>query len=651
MTKPPVFPFRPSRRKALQLGLAAGFSTLALPSRGTATENLREPPLLASRVADKSLPPMAERLPATPRRLDLAALGRVPGEYGGDLKLLMSDQRDLRMMTIYGYARLVVFNDKLEIVPDILESVESEGSRVYTLVLRAGHRWSDGHPFTSEDFRYWWEDVANNKRLSPGGPPAALTPGGMKPTFEVLDERRVRFTWPSPNPAFLPNLAGAQPTFIFMPAHYLKKIHERYAPKDALAAEVRRLKVKDWGALHERRSRQYRPENPDLPTLDPWRNTTPIPSERFVFERNAYFHRVDERGRQLPYIDRVIMNTATASLIPAKVGAGDSDLQARYIQFDNYTFLKQAEKRQGFQVRLWERADGAKIALFPNLNAADPVWRQLNRDARYRRALSIAINRADINNVIFYGLAREAGNSMLEGSPLYDAAKAKAWTQYDKAMANRLLDEAGLTSRDWDRVRLLPDGRRAELTIEASGESTEETDALELIKEHLREVGIRVFSRASQREIFRRRILTGDTVMAVWSGLDNAIASPDMEPDALAPSNSTQYQWPRFGQHVETAGSAGDSIDIPEVKELVERLEAWRRSATTAERTAIWQRMLAIHADQVFTIGLVNRTHQPVVVSNRVRNVPAKGWFSFEPGAFFGIHLMDAFWLADQKGS
>jgi peptide/nickel transport system substrate-binding protein len=650
MSNPPVPKRRLTRRDALHLGLAAGVATLALPSRGLASETQREPPLLAARVAEKKLPPMAERLPATPRRLNLAALARTPGEYGGDLRLLMADQRDLRMMTIYSYARLVVFNDRLELEPDILERVEAEDSRIFTLVIREGHRWSDGQPFTSEDFRYWWEDVANNKRLSPGGPPAALTPGGAMPVFEVLDARRVRYTWPTPNPAFLPNLAGAQPLFICMPAHYLKRFHERYTDKAALAAAVKARKVKDWGALHERLSRQYRPENPDLPTLDPWRNTTPIPSERFVFERNPYFHRIDERGRQLPYIDRVIMNTATASLIPAKVGAGDSDLQARYIQFDNYTFLKQAEKRQGFQVRLWERADGAKIALFPNLNAADPVWRALNRDVRYRRALSVAINRADINNVIFYGLAKESGNSMLEGSPLFDAAQAKAWTLYNKAQANRLLDEAGLAKRDWDRIRLLPDGRRAELTIEAAGESTEETDALELIKEHLREVGIRVFSRASQREIFRRRILTGDTVMSVWSGLDNAIASADMEPDALAPSNSTQYQWPRFGQHAETQGSAGDRIDIPEVAELAERLEAWRRSASTAEREAVWRRMLAIHAEQVFTIGLVNRTHQPVVVSNRVRNVPTNGWFSFEPGAFFGIHLMDAFWLADQKG-
>ncbi|NJN36679.1 MAG: hypothetical protein HC794_06005, partial [Nitrospiraceae bacterium] len=130
-----------------------------------------------------------------------------------------------------------------------------------------------------------------------------------------------------------------------------------YADKDKLAASVKALRLKDWGALHEQRSRQYRPENPDLPTLEAWRNRTNPPAERFVFERNPFYHRVDERGMQLPYIDRIVLNTATAALIPAKVGAGDSDLQARYLQFENYTFLKVAAKRRDFTVKLWERAE------------------------------------------------------------------------------------------------------------------------------------------------------------------------------------------------------------------------------------------------------------------------------------------------------
>src|SRR3546814_14409537 len=135
----------------------------------------------------------------------------------------MASAKDTRQLYVYGYARLVGYDTKLDIVPDILARVEVEGDRVFTLHLRKGHRWSDGHPFTSEDFRYWWEDVANNPELSPSGPPVDLVVEGKHPTVEFLDETTVRYTWPSPTPALLPALAGASPTPIYAPSHYLQR--------------------------------------------------------------------------------------------------------------------------------------------------------------------------------------------------------------------------------------------------------------------------------------------------------------------------------------------------------------------------------------------------------------------------------------------
>jgi peptide/nickel transport system substrate-binding protein len=96
------------------------------------------------------------------------------GRPGGELRTLIGGSKDTRLMVVYGYARLVGFNTKSEIEPDILERFESQDDKVFTLHLRPGHRWSDGHPFTAEDFRYYWEDCANNAQLSPIGPPAIL---------------------------------------------------------------------------------------------------------------------------------------------------------------------------------------------------------------------------------------------------------------------------------------------------------------------------------------------------------------------------------------------------------------------------------------------------------------------------------------------
>ncbi|AMJ61881.1 ABC transporter substrate-binding protein [Bosea sp. PAMC 26642] len=636
-----------TRRSALALAggatIVAGLPRLAFSA--SQPEKLIDSPFFEQLVKDGGLPPIEKRVPAQPRVIEITGEGREPGRHGGTMRMLMGDQRDVRMMTLYGYTRLVVYDEALNVVPDLLESIDVQDDRIFTLRLRPGHRWSDGSVFTTEDFRYWWEDVANNKRLFPGGPPQALLAAGEKPVFEVLSPTEVRYSWRAPNPVFLPSLASAQPAYIYMPSQYLKQFHEKHADKADLNLRIKIARVRDWGSLHERLSRMYRPENPDLPTLDPWRGITPLPAEQFIFQRNAYFHRIDTNGRQLPYVDEVSLTVGTNSLVPAKAAAGEADLQARYLNFENYTFLKDASKRMNFEVKLWKRAEGAYFALMPNLNAIDPVWRDLNRDVRYRRALSVAINRKDINKVIFFGLAKESGNTALPESPLYEPALAKMWMQDDRALANRLLDEIGLTKRDAEGVRLLADGRRLEFTIETVGERTEETDILDLIKQDLIAVGIKIYPRSTQRDVFRRRILAGQTVMSAWSGMDNALVSPGMEPDALAPTSSAQFNWPRWGQFLESNGREGEAPDLPEVKELVRLYNDWRTSSTNEQRRTIWQTMLRINAEQLYTIGIVNGTLQPVVVSRHLRNVPDKGLYSFEPGAFFGRYMPDTFWF------
>ncbi len=203
-----------------------------------------------------------------------------------------------------------------------------------------------------------------------------------------------------------------------------------------------------WAALHNRRDNQYRNDNPKLPTLDPWVLRNKPPAERFVFTRNPYYYRVDEKGQQLPYADQVVFDIADSKLIPAKAGAGDSDLQARNIRFDNYTFLKESEEQQQkFWVRLWDDGRGSKLALNPNLTANDVVWRGVLRDVRCRRALSMAIDRDEINQAIYYGLGVPGANTVLQQSPLYKPEYTTTWSTLDLDQANALLDEMGLTKR------------------------------------------------------------------------------------------------------------------------------------------------------------------------------------------------------------
>lgn len=622
---------------AFGLVLAASFPSLAAD----------EPPALKADVESGKLPPMAERLPRNPRVVDLQAMGRSEGKYGGRLTMLMGDAKDIRMMTIFGYGRMVAFDEALNLVPDILESFDVQEGRIFTFKLRPGHRWSDGQPLTAEDFRYSWEDVENNEDLNRGGPGSVMLVDGEKPKFEVVDDMTVRYTWSKPNPQFLPSLAGASPNYIAVPAHYLKQFHAKYADKAELDAKVKAAGSRDWIALHTVKARAYRPENPELPTLEPWMNTTNPPAERFIFKRNPYFHRVDKSGQQLPYIDEVYMGISSADIIPAKTGSGDSDLQARYLRFDNYTFLKQSAPARKLNVHLWRDGTGSQVAYLPNVNVNDPTWRTLMRDVRFRRALSLGIHREEINQQFYFGLAHPAANTVLDASPLYKAEYDQAWAAYDPEKANQLLDEIGL-KRNASGVRMLPDGRPAELIIEFAGD-TEETDVTELVREYWGKLGIKVFPRTLQRDNLRRRFLAGDTMMSVWSGLGVGFATPDMPPEELAPVSAAQGNWPKWGQYVETAGKAGEMVDDPEARKLHDLFQAWRVSATTEERAKIWDQMLAIFTDQVYTIGTVNGGLQPVVVRQSLQNVPEKGIYAFAPVAYFGVYMPDTFWFSDAK--
>ena len=142
---------------------------------GTARAELQETPSLAAEVAKGALPPVSSRVPSEPALAELETIGRP----GGELRMLMASPKDTRLMIVYGYARLVAYAPALAIVPDMLEGIDVEGGRVFTLHLRAGHKWSDGQPFTAEDFRYWFEDVASNQHLSTAGLPAALLPNRL----------------------------------------------------------------------------------------------------------------------------------------------------------------------------------------------------------------------------------------------------------------------------------------------------------------------------------------------------------------------------------------------------------------------------------------------------------------------------------------
>ena len=637
-----------SLRKISSVAALVMFGALGAPTTEAFAEDVPqmvEPPFYEAAVEAKTLPPVAERIPEHPLVVSYEGTDKAPGKYGGTLRLLGGSAKDTRMMVIYGYARLVGYTPDYDIVADLCESFEVEEGRIFTFHLRPGHKWSDGTPFTSEDFRFYWEDMGNDAKVSRFGPPKDLLVDGERPIVETPDPLTVRYTWSKPNSFFLPALAGAQPVEIFRPSHYLKQFHAKYIGEEKAEAMAKEAGERNWVSLLYSKDRSYRNDNLAYPTLQPWVLKTQPPSDRYLFDRNPYFHRVDENGLQLPYVDQVALVVASSDLIPAKVAAGEADLQGAYLGFSNFTFLKEAEARSDYKVRRWLATKGARVALYPDLNNVDPVYRELFRKADFRRALSVAIDRDEINSTIFYGVAVPSNNTVLPESPLFDDEYQTKWAEYDPDVANDLLDGLGLTERNGDGVRLLPDGRPLQIVVETAGEETEQTDVLELVADHWKKVGVSLFIKPTQREVFYNRIAAGETQMAVWWGLENALLTPEMSPAEFAPFTPDQFQWPAWGLWAQTSGQMGEEPDMDSVKEMMALIGEWGKADDDEAREAVWHKILSVWTDQVFTIGIVSGVEQLVAVGNRVRNVPEHGTYNFDPGAYFGMYRPDTFWL------
>jgi peptide/nickel transport system substrate-binding protein len=643
-------PRRPLLRRLL---LAAGLAALAVAGAAGAGRAAGDPPLqevpgLVAAVAKGELPPVGRRLPDHPLVVDLAAEGRQPGKPGGVLHMLIAEGGDARVIQPFGYARLVGYDLDYRIVPDILEKLDVQDERIFTLHLRPGHRWSDGHPFTSEDFRYYWQDVIADRDLTPGGPPPALLVQGRAPQVEILDPLTVRYSWPTPNQAFLPALAGADPLVLYGPAHYLRQFHIRYADPVKLADRVAESKLPNWAELHRQRDTSLWLTNPDMPTLQPWVIVSQSPDKGIELHRNPFYHRIDKQGHQLPYIDAIHLDAVPRKEIPPRTARGESDLQASGLSLDDVALLEDAAGKGGPQLRLWPSGRGSQYALYPNLNSRDKGLAALLRDVRFRRALSLAIDRNAINKAVYEGRALPRANTVLPDSPLFNPDEQIAWSEFDPARANELLTAVGLKLDPQQNVRRLPDGRRLSLLVAMSAIDPMETEILQQIQESWRKVGIELLIGAPTPESFRDRLYNGEAPSSIAPGFSGGLATPAMSPRELVPSSVTQNQWPRWGRWVESDHAEGDPPDLPPAAELLKLYGAWQQAASEADQKAAWRRILQINADQVFTIGLVGEVPQPVAVSPHLRNVPDRDFYNWEPGAYFGIYRPDTFWF-DRK--
>ena len=419
-------------------------------------------PMLAQMVAAGELPPLEERLPAEPRVIEpLESIG----EYGGTWRL-GSARGPEPFYDHIGFDSFMIFNPANEIVPNVLADLEvNEEATQYTLHLREGMKWSDGEPLTTEDFMFWYESVLQNENLTPTAP-LWLTANDELAVFEAIDDYTLTITFAAPAPFFLLEAGQAVTRNVLKPAHYMQQFHVDFTDEAALEEALAAEGLDIWYELYDLRANPV--INTELPTLNAWVVTRGLGDgiESLSFERNPYYWKVDPEGNQLPYIDAVeltLVEEAEVLNLMALDGAFDWQEKDVARQDTLPLFYDNAERGDYRIFTMYE--DNTNFAVYhPNFDHPNPELRELMRDARFRQALSLAIDREAITELVHFGVTEPRQPVPLPETPFYSEEAETAFLNYDPERASELLDELGLTERNSEGIRLLPAVSRCALS-------------------------------------------------------------------------------------------------------------------------------------------------------------------------------------------
>ncbi len=578
-----------------------------------------EAPMLSEQVQTGALPPVDERLPETPAIVQPV---EEIGQYGGTWRRVAIGVGDIGgAQTRVDSEPLIAWGqDAASIVPNVAQSWEvSDDGKVYTFHLRKGMRWSDGEPFTADDLVYWYEDILLNPDLSPSFP-SWLTVAGEPMRLEKVDDYTVRLHFASPYGLLVQQLAFRSDG-IFYPAHYLKQFHAKYADKATLDKMVADAQLERWDQLHTNMSNYLR--NVDLPVIRPWKIVQAPPETIVIFERNPYYWKVDPSGNQLPYIDRQRYTLVeNVELVNLKGVAGEVDMQMRHMAFSNFSLFKENEEKGDYRVLLWQMGETG-IVVFPNLTLLkDDVLRDLLRDVRFRQALSMAIDRDEINELNYNGMASPIQDSFPEEL----RAESALWEpfQYNPDKANALLDEIGLTERNASGYRLRPDGQELSLTIEGLVAFPTVSDVCELIVTYWQKIGINAAFKPITYDLWWDRIFTSEYQVAGYlqSSLDPIIQA--IYARAYTPVEHSTYWAPEWGNWYATGGKAGEEPtgDARESQKLYDQLKV---TVDQAKQVEIMTEIYRLYLKNLWSIITVGRYPAPMIVKNNFRNVPETG--------------------------
>ena len=587
-----------------------------------------ESPIIAELVKEEKLPPVAERV--GPEPVVIEGVDGI-GNYGGTWLGVLNSQHYLKEMIDNRYAgsSLVRWSPLgYPIVPHIAKGWKASPDRnEWTIFLRKGMKWSDGHPFTADDILYVW-DLEMKMSLKPVDEGLMKIAGQIGELIKV-DKYTVKFVFPIPHTLFLERLAAARNLAI--PRHYMEKYHPVVGDDELIEAEMKARDITTRRGLYVEMQLF---DNPEHPRLWPWLYRTYKANPPKAYIRNPYYWAVDPEGNQLPYVDRILLDVKNAALVPINAVEGGITMQALNIYQKYYTLFMSQREENNYDVYPWYGVSVSSYALYPNLNRyIDPEdprtknkWKLLN-DKRFRKALSLAINRWEIINAVYDGWGEPAHDAPGRNSYFYHEELQKGYTEYDPDRANRILDEIGLTGRDAEGYRTFKDGRRMIWNLEIIPNFAEGT--LSFIVEHWKKVGIHAIEREMSVNLRTVIHLARKSDFLIWGGTGSN--DPLLRSDGFLGSSAQAlgyFSWYKDGGlygHPEAKKEG--RIEPPPghpVRRTMELFDASHQALTLQEQRKIIREIQDIMADERWSIGISTIFPKLAIVKKDFKNVPRK---------------------------
>jgi len=543
--------------------------------------------------------------------------------------------------------------------PGIFENFGmNDTGTVFTATIRKGLKWSDGVPVTTDDVAFRINDTFLNKDLSPVTPSWLVWGGGVT-EFRVIDRYTFQFTFAKPYGAFIEREITMWPATFYkflLPKHYLAQYHKEYTTQADILEHMKAdnfTTIQEWPEFFGRKIALFGPDNIRMdngkivPTLNPWIIVEDLKNGNFRLERNPFFYMVDQAGNQLPYIDQMIRTfLSDPEMENMSIISGETDLSAVAISIDSFPLFKENEARGNYIVKplsAWQDQvfivgfnSGAGIPPLelksiqvnttsepPDKSTYDPGISEVYSDVRFRRAMSVALDRDTMNNALFLGLGRPAQVAPRLGTPFYEEGMEESYAQYDPEMAKRLLDEMGMKDIDGDGWRERPDGKPFVMQFDYFVITGASTPGAELCKRYWEDVGIKVDLRLVDPgywwEVLQPNNINEATTWWLGGSGANLLQEWFLGPSMLNPlwNNYTLYKgrvseedWKLILQHV------------PEWQREMQNLRIELRSEPNEQkRIEIGRKMWRLQAEWLPVIGVVTDTKVPMIISADIGNV------------------------------